>query len=584
MKTIAEIVFVPRGLGRPLAAVCLLLGAGPANTTASQPIEYITGGFGDEIVDLVPTGYMTGWTRLTAGRLNPAFGFESWLSRPDGTMTPIGFYDELHTSDQMERESIPLEVDNGGVTIGYSVRYGGSAEGTSAWIANRFGATIKLGYYDAAHTWGIGVKRSLPVDLNAAHQVVGYSIRSATDDARTAWLTNSIGRIQRIGLTDVAHTSADGRQWSTPVGLNDAGHTIGRSRFYNGRTAGTFGHTTWVRTSWGATRLIGFQSGVHRSLNGWHDSDVNFITNSGYIAGTSRRYRGHDRNGSTAWVTHVAGPNRPVGFYDGIHTAPNQIAVSLVRDINETGMTCGESLQFSGANPTEADAVGRTAWVAAPDGVTVRVGLYDAEYSRNGRQENFVAGLNDDNAAIGYAQRYGPDLAEAETTPWVANRDGSTTRLGLGGPGYPETEGYSESLLLGFSETRYVWGFTKGTQDELPYYGNVWWVYDRQAKTYLILNHVPDAPEGFENGFLIDLHVDDSGVVIGGFVHAEYSTVRTAFIYVPGEGIRLLNDVVTGATPPNFLHPVMVTPNGYIAGYQQGIGRQTAQDVFLLKR
>jgi hypothetical protein len=57
---------------------------------AAEPIDYVSGGFGEEVVDLVPAGFYVGWSHVVTGRAG--LGRTAWLGRPDGPTAEIGFY------------------------------------------------------------------------------------------------------------------------------------------------------------------------------------------------------------------------------------------------------------------------------------------------------------------------------------------------------------------------------------------------------------------------------------------------------------------------------------------------------------
>ena len=100
------------------------------------------------------------------------------------------------------------------------------------------------------------------------------------------------------------------------------------------------------------------------------------------------------------------------------------------------------------------------------------------------------------------------------------------------------------------------------------------------ANSYLQLQNLPNIPVGIGVEAYHVTEVQESGVAFsfysdGGSLHA--------FIYIPEDGVYALEDLLTqpGA---QLEEPVLTTPNGYIAGLEQGSGGQFSTNVFLLKR
>lgn len=560
-----------------LGALALATITAPAITRAQDAIHYV-GRLGDQLTDFVPEGYTTGTALRGAGRE------VAWVGHPTGGMRRVGFYDSVHTGPDGQWLSSPQQVNRNGVTIGTSLAY--QDAGLTAWVANRDGDTLRLGLYDPSHIRPDGSYLSMPVDVNGRNQVVGYS-EGASDDARSCWIVRPYVGTRTLGLNKAGRIPPNGNTWSTPVAINDAGHVIGMSRYYADPSSSEFGYTTWLWLAWDQMREIGFQSGAHRSATGRYDGAVQFLTDSGYIGGSSRRYRRgtDDAVGYTAWVTAVDGPNRPVGFYDGIHTAWTEVATSKLVDLNEAGTSAGYSNQYGNVGtPIEENFGGRTAWLATPAGRTIRVGLYDDEHSRmlesHRYQHNEPIGLNATDSAIGFAVRFpvgvGGDLGR---DGWVANLAGYTTRIGLTDASHTGSDGARYTMPTGLSGSAYVWGYSRrytGSRTS----GTSAWIYNRKQRTYVVLQSVSPAPAGFASASVRINDVDASGRAFGTYG-------SRAFVYTPGQGVQNL-DAALDVDPAadgwrEFGDPTFVS-DGYIAGIGQVGDNPWDLGVYLLHR
>lgn len=599
------------GTGRPLDAITPSEGVWLAQRTIEppppapgpeEPLEYIgrlgfhdarhTAANGHQFSDVrdLAGAFTMGYSQSFTGTALP--GFTAWVGDGNAVTRRVGFYDALHTRSDGRQESFPVDLNNGGVTIGYSRRFSGAADrGQSAWVADRWGRTIKIGFYDAAHTARDGSKYSEPVALNRAHQLIGYS-RNPDSQATSAWLANSVGSIKRIGLLDAPHGGTNGV--SLPLHLNDAGYVTGMSEYHGGGFPR--GYTTWLRLPGGFTREIGFQTGVHRSGNGGHDGQVLYLTESGYAAGFSWRYAPGDinPNGQTTWVTKFDGPNRPVGFYTGIHLAGNGIARSEILDLNELGYAAGFSSQFDEPG-TAFDSIGSTAWIARPDGTTIRVGLYDAEHTFGGFSGNVATRINASDSAIGGAWRFGPGGYQLGSDAWVANAAGQTTRLGLTDALHTAADGYRGSAATHLTtSSRLVAGFTNRYNGGTTRIGQTAWIYDRVARTYVRIEPSVRATDLFAYSEITQLRED--GTACGTYqAFAADGTDRgeRAFVYLPGQGAFDLGNATASDLSAEgwaFLTRTRFANGEFITGVGARVvsGQPTpayghAQGVFLLK-
>lgn len=546
----------------------ILAGAIGISTLASsaQPVTltYIAE-LGDQAHRLNEYGYVLGVSN----------GSVTWLADPTGHITFQGLRDGLHASNK------PIDLNSGGVSIGEAERVTG---GQSAWIADRHGTTLKVGFYGSDFTLPDGSKFSFIFDLNDRNEAVGVSFRNSTKaSSQIAWLATSVGKITRIGFYDAIHTDVNGDQVSTPWAINAAGHVVGVSSYFYGEESQR-GGTTWLRKRWGDTRRIGFQSGIHQSLSGHYSNEVRFFTDSSYVGGEAKRYvPGTDQaNGTTAWVTHVDGPNRPVGLYDADHVSSSGGAESAISGLNEAGMSAGTSNDIRG---------GRTAWLAEPTGQTVPIGLTDAEHTVDGSGWPTVLLMNE-TMVIGLAERFDPITGtswegQGGFSGWVTSIETrQTANLSLTDAAHTRSDGWRETIPLGASPTRCVWGQSARYADTRPD-GRVpqtTWIYDLSSGSMTVLNTTPGAPSQFAISDITVVSLGDDGVAFGHYGIPQDGIPFRAFVYEPRYGVRAL-DRALGVSAASlgwarFSQVTHVSRSGYIVG--QGITSNGRNRVFFL--
>lgn len=545
---------------RVLFAAGLLLGPGLAAQTP-PPWHYVAriglfdarhtapdGAQASDVVQLGAGGFSIGSSALYVGQDDVAPSLSraaqsGWLADPAGAVARIGLYDAVHTRDDGREESFPLLVNRDGTSVGYSARFSGHRFiGTSAWVATASGATQSLGFYDDAHRAADGSTVSQPIDLNEANKFIGFSENPETGQ-RTGWIANLAGQINAIGLWDADHRAPDGHSANFPVALNDAGYVIGNADYYVA-DAMFPGSTAWVRRPDQSVRLVGFSGGIHTAPNGQHLSRVELLTESGFMAGWSIRYESgsSDGTGQTAWITHVDGPNRPVGFYTGEHLGPTGAVHSHIEALNERGYAIGTSFQYDGGT-SEFDQAGSTAWIATPGGTTVRVGFYDAEHSLNGHPFNDVVAINGVDALIGSSARYQTGGAYLGIDAFVANAAGYTTKLALTDAMHTRNDGYHASYATAITdESGYVAGYSERFNGGADHVGRTAWVYTRSSRTFVRIEPSVRASDGFAESSITRLREDGTAVGYFRLFASDGSDLgERAFAYVPGRGVLVLD-------------------------------------------
>lgn len=541
------------------------------------------------------TGYSLGTSRRFVGvdDVAPSPGREPqtvWVGTGEGETRPIGFYDALHTRDDGRWENTPVDINNGGVTIGTATRFAGHAyAGESAWVADRHGTTLKVGYYDAAHTGAGGVKISRVVDLNNANRLIGYSLHPDTE-ASSAWLATSTGAITRIGLLDAVHTAPDGTRVSLPVAINDDGFIIGVSE-YRAPGVSTAGLTPWLRLPSGTARIVGLQTGVHKAANGLHHGTVEFLSPDATLAGHAVRYRSgsDERAGQTAWLAQATQPNRPVGFYTGLHAGAGNVAHGRIMGLNELGYAMGFSTQYPSGARSEDAGRGRTAWLASISHGTVRVGLYDAAHSSGPFQFNHVRGQNSGIGVIGTAQRFAAG-SDHGLDGWYATIAGGTRRLALDDARHRRSDGYERHVPTILNDARLIGGISARYSGSMEV-GQSAWIYDVSAQTYAVIELSVRPVDQFAWSVITDLRDDGSAFGLYRKFGADGSNQGDrAFMFLPGLGafdLAAALDVAPGSRGWAFLgRPVGASSTGAIIGHGQRADPESppfSQGVYLLQ-
>ncbi len=313
-------------------------------------------------------GQVVGLSRRYLGTLE--VGSSAWLFHPTSGMTRIGLIDAEHTSTTGGQEIAPLELNDGGQSIGHSARFAGSARvGLSAWIHDASsGVTTRIGLTDGLHTRADGYQRSavFPIQfmqqmLNAPGHVIGTSNRYSgmSDAGFGAWVYDPSAGVSQIGFVDAVHTGSDGSQISAPFGLNDSGQVIGISRPYNG--ALVTGFDAWIYNAISGTTRIGLTDAEHTRSDGRQDSRPFLINEAGAVVGQAARYTASGKAGFSTWFYDSSGLTQRIGISNPQHTSATGFRFSGPIALNHAGQTIGTSNRYSGAA-----AAGQSGWFFDP--------------------------------------------------------------------------------------------------------------------------------------------------------------------------------------------------------------------------
>lgn len=402
-----------------------------AEHTSAEGLQY------SESSSLSSSGQVIGRSSRYQG--SSTAGFSAWAWTEVLGTTRIGFFDAQHTSTGVtaRQQSRPLAQNSRGEVIGTSDRYVGFTPiATSAWVWTPSLGTVPLGLADSLHTHALGYHNSTPETINAIGQVVGRSVRydGILNRGLSAWTwTSSVGTT-RIGLTDAQHTQSNGFQYSSASALNSVGQVIGYSTRY--RDAIESGQSAWSWTNALGTVRLGFADAEHSRSDGVQSSSAIAVNDAGQVIGTSQRFTGLSNAGASAWAwTHSRGTTR-IGFTDGQHTTAGGYQYSNATAQNAAGQVIGYSARSDG---------GSSAWTWTSSLGTERVGLVDAQHTRNdGLQASGVLAINPSGQVLGASARY-VGGADGGGSAWTWTSSVGTTRIGLTDAQHTRTDGYQYS-------------------------------------------------------------------------------------------------------------------------------------------
>lgn len=339
-------------------------------------------------------------------------------------LTRVGLYGPGYTNASGRHESTANFMNAAGTVAGTSNRFtdAGLARGQAVWLG-RNGVTTRVGFFDAAHTSGDGTQLSSFVGLTPSGLAAGNSSRyQGANITSTAWITDGV-TTTTLGLTDALHTGPSGIQDSGVRAINASGDTAGFSRQLSSGVAGWSGTTAWARRG-GVTQQIGLTDAEHTRTDGLRSGFTSAMSASGVVAGISRRYAALLDRGTSAWVDDGV-QSRRIGLVGAQYTSPTGMQTQNIRAISAAGMVIGDTTAYY------PNQTGNHAWLASPSGDVTRIGLTDAEHtSPVGPQYSETIAINASGWVIGRSTRYNPTTGNNGESAWV-HANGVTRRLGF---------------------------------------------------------------------------------------------------------------------------------------------------------
>ena len=545
-----------------------------------------------QVSHLTESGWLSGSSeRFNSEEMgNPELGHAAWVAKAsDGSTTRIGFFSgpEFTASDGRQFSEVH-ELTESGWLSGYSRSYNGNDSlAIATWVAKASdGSTTRIGLFTGSEfTANNGNQFSRVSELTDSGWLSGFSERhngGSLELGFAAWVANaSDGSTTRTGLfTGSEFTGNDGTQSSSVFHLTESGWLFGNSHRYNGGST-YLGSAAWVaNASDGSAIRIGFFSGAEFTGNdGFQSSDVQQLTESGWLSGYSERYIGGDIGG-VAWVANASdGSTTRVGLFSGTEFSKNDgNQSSAIFQLTESGWLSGHSTRYNGGS----SHLGTAAWLAkASDGSTARVGLFSgSEFTRNdGRQYSEVSQLTESGWLSGHSARYNGGSTELGQAAWVAEaEDGSTTRVGLfGSTVYTALDGTEYSFGgTGFTDQGLAWGISRRYNGDNTQDGEAAWIYNLTTGTQIAIELSIRPSDGY--AFSEILGITPLGLAYGRYTlfSGETNLGDRAFLWSTSLGIVALNDAISGGVAQfgweNFRGAESANGSGIITGFGLPLG------------
>ncbi|MDQ3441178.1 MAG: DUF3466 family protein [Planctomycetota bacterium] len=253
--------------------------------------------------------------------------------------------------------------------------------------------------------------------------------------------------ITHLGYFDEAHTNGNNPQntFAVPEPMNPSGSVIGHTTRFEGQDAEgnviASGQTAWLYHEGTQVRIGLVTAGaddqslyVQPGTNN-QSSTVQFLNNSGVVAGNSTRYKNAtEEDGTSVWIQRPGGDAERIGNFSTDHSRGTFESSTLV------ALNNGSAPGTPGGDPGLAQAVGtatryvgeggvndggQSAWFY--DGTTTnQIGLFnDGEHGDDEFQSNNVLALNDNGVSAGTAARFEAGGASDGTSAWINDASGS---------------------------------------------------------------------------------------------------------------------------------------------------------------
>jgi hypothetical protein len=303
--------------------------------------------------------------RFNAGT---AAGKTAWVASAGGATTQrVGFIGAEYTATNGARVSDVVAITDSGLVAGHSERYVGATPGQAAWVATiSNAATVRVGLTGGEFQSASGREVSFVRALAESGVVIGGSQRftGETDQGNAAWIAQAPGgtySTARIGLTDAEHTSSSGYQQSVADQMNASGRAIGYSLRYSGGSPA--GQSAWVASPAGATTRVGLTGTNFTGATGFQYSSADYVTGGGLVLGYSERYNGGNvLLGSATWLTKTNGVTSEIGLTGPAYTRNDGYAQSTILLVTESGYVAGSAERYNGG----ALQLGVSGWIYQP--------------------------------------------------------------------------------------------------------------------------------------------------------------------------------------------------------------------------
>ena len=235
--------------------------------------------------------------------------------------------------------------------------------------------------------------------------------------------------IQPLGLTDPAHTLADGTYASNISLTNSQGDIAGTSMGIPGSNkemdAWFYNHATR------SISLISLPNSILPSdLGSYGTSTVGFMNSSGDVVGATS---GENQTTFTAtwYYDSSTDTTNRIGLTDSTHTDPNTSGYQLsnVTLLNSNGQAAGTSNRYSLiTNPGDQSAAGTDSWFYDKHtNITLQIGLTGGSFTGGSNQTSAVTAMNGSGATLGYSYQYTGTTRSNQTTAWIYDPSSNST-------------------------------------------------------------------------------------------------------------------------------------------------------------
>lgn len=281
----------------------------------------------------------------------------------------------------------------------------------------------------------------------------GYSERYGSGGGWDPWYWDG-DTTHFINFGGPEHFGPTGAHSAHPKHMDETGLVAGIAQRYTD-FGGLNGYDVWGWKN-GAAVQISLNGGPYRGSNGYQNSPFFPLQRaSGYVVGsTDRIVNVNTRNGESAWVWDGNAVHIP-GFSGPGYTTSTNYHVTTINGQSSNGYLVGASSRFTPADVGN----GRSAWFW--NGATTEIGLMDPEYVGSaGFRNNSALWVVDSGLVVGTVQRVTGVSSSNGQDVWVWNA-GTTTRIGLVDPVNTGSGGYRSTEPMGINSAGYITGSTK---------------------------------------------------------------------------------------------------------------------------
>jgi hypothetical protein len=363
---------------------------------------------------------------------------------------------------------------------------------------------------DAAHTGSDpgaeGWQHSHVYEVNRTGQALGDTY-NWDYDLNTPWFYDGAQTIP-LGLAEGVYLNpiTGGRESLVGSGqLNDWGQVVGTSSRY-AEDGSVIGRTPWLFDGESYT-TIGITDDDHTTTGGERTGYAQQINNAGQITGYNERY---DLDDAVVVLTHWlydGSEYHDIGLPDGEYIS-NQTTHLLEPDENG-GRAFGDARRSNGGSISSP-----VAWAYA-NGVTTRVGLFDAEHTRStdGYQATYLNYVSEAGTAIGRSWRFRPDGSLITGSNWYW--DGSTTQyLGLTDGLHTDSEGEQNAYVQNVMPNGLAFGQSERYVDSADA-GYTAWLFDGTTYTTVGLYNARHTGESGQQHSAVERYSPDGQFVAG---------------------------------------------------------------------